>query len=254
MNDASSAKRDPDSTELARKRAPSELRVGGLTPLSATDWPGQLAAVVFCQGCPWRCGYCHNPHLLPSRGEAEIAWGDVLAFLRRRVGLLDAVVFSGGEPLAQRGLASAMRAVKEMGFRGGLHTGGAYPARLAQVLPFLDWVGFDVKAPFDIYPLITAAPDSGSKARASIRLLLASGVAYEFRTTVHPRQLSPDSIERIADDLVQLGARHYSLQEFRAQGCATRELATNLTPSFLSASFGAEIASRFDSFELRRDA
>ena len=76
---------------------PQRLRVGGLTPLSTTDYPGELAAVVFCQGCPWRCGYCHNPHLLSVRGASEIAWVDVLAFLRRRQGLLDAVVFSGGE-------------------------------------------------------------------------------------------------------------------------------------------------------------
>ena len=85
------------------------LRVGGLTPLSTSDWPGMLAAVVFCQGCPWRCGYCHNPGLIPARGDNEIPWEDVLAFLRRRQGLLDGVVFSGGEPTAQAGLLDAMR-------------------------------------------------------------------------------------------------------------------------------------------------
>ena len=71
------------------------LRLGGLTRLSASDYPGKLAAVVFCQGCAWRCGYCHNAHLQPRRGREEIAWSDVLAFLQRRRGLLDAVVFSG---------------------------------------------------------------------------------------------------------------------------------------------------------------
>jgi pyruvate formate lyase activating enzyme len=236
------------------RSAPAALRVGGLTPLSATDWPGQLAAVVFCQGCPWRCGYCHNPHLLPSHGDSEIAWDEVLAFLRRREGLLDAVVFSGGEPLAQRALADAMRTVKDLGFGIGLHTGGAYPARLAQVLPLLDWVGFDVKAPFDLYPLITAASNSGTAAEASLRLVLESGVAYEFRTTVHPRQLEPESIERMTAELAQLGVRRYALQEFRAHGCATLELASDVTPSFLSDSFAATIAPRFDSFELRRTA
>ena len=72
------------------------LRVGGLTRLSASDYPGKLAAVVFCQGCAWRCGYCHNPELQPARGAYEIPWADVLAFLEKRRGLLDAVVFSGG--------------------------------------------------------------------------------------------------------------------------------------------------------------
>ncbi|MEK7361688.1 MAG: anaerobic ribonucleoside-triphosphate reductase activating protein, partial [Pseudomonadota bacterium] len=125
------------------------LQIGGLTPLSATDYPGELAAVVYCQGCPWRCGYCHNPHLLPGRAPGAIAWSEVLAFLGRRRGLLDAVVFSGGEPTAQPGLARAMRETKRLGYRIGLHSAGIYPRRFAEVLPLVDWVGFDAKAPFD---------------------------------------------------------------------------------------------------------
>ncbi|HEX7972614.1 MAG TPA: anaerobic ribonucleoside-triphosphate reductase activating protein, partial [Thiobacillus sp.] len=153
------------------------LRVGGLTPLSTTDWPGQLAAVVFCQGCPWRCGYCHNPDLIPARGANEIPWDDVLAFLHRRQGLLDGVVFSGGEPTLQAALPDAMREVRALGFRIGLHTGGAYPQRLAAVLPLVDWVGFDVKAPFADYARITGAAGSGARALAGLQQVLASGVA-----------------------------------------------------------------------------
>jgi pyruvate formate lyase activating enzyme len=223
-----------------------------LTPLSSTDWPGQLSAVVFCQGCPWRCGYCHNPHLLPARGPAEIAWDDVLTFLRRREGLLDAVVFSGGEPLAQRALPQAMRGVKALAFKVGLHTGGAYPERLAEVLSLVDWVGFDVKAPFDAYESITGAPGSGADARESARLVIASGVAHEFRTTVHPGQLSPSAVRRLADDLAGHGVRHYALQQFRAEGCANAALVRDEPQSFLTEHFGAAIAPRFASFELRR--
>ena len=87
------------------------LRIGGLTPLSSVDYPDHLSAVLFCQGCPWRCRYCHNPHLLPPRGRGEIEWRDALDFLERRRGLLDAVVFSGGEPTLHPGLADAMRAL-----------------------------------------------------------------------------------------------------------------------------------------------
>jgi pyruvate formate lyase activating enzyme len=227
------------------------LRVGGLSPLSTSDWPGQLAAVVFCQGCPWRCRYCHNPHLLPARSASPIAWDDVLAFLRRREGLLDAVVFSGGEPLAQRALAGGVLRVKQMGFRVGLHTGGAYPARLAEVLPLLDWVGLDVKAPFDAYASVTGVLGSGADAQASARLVIDSGVAYEFRTTVHPRQLSPSVVQRLASDLARSGVRRYALQEFRAEGCADPSLATDCPPSFLTERFCAAIAPRFTSFEIR---
>ena len=114
------------------------LRVGGLTRCSASDYPGKLAAVVYCQGCAWRCGYCHNPELQPARGAHEIPWAEVVSFLDRRRGLLDAVVFSGGEPTLQLSLRQAMGKVKGMGYLIGLHTAGIVPRRLAEVLPLVD--------------------------------------------------------------------------------------------------------------------
>jgi pyruvate formate lyase activating enzyme len=227
------------------------LRVGGLTPFSATDYPGQLCAVIFCQGCPWRCGYCHNPHLLPSRGKSELDWSEVVAFLARRRGLLDAVVFSGGEPTAQHALADALREVKAMGFRIGLHTAGAYPARLQALLPVLDWVGMDIKAPFVDYSDITGVAASGEKALASARAILDSRVQYEFRTTVHPDQLSVQALMRIARGLAALGAARYVVQEFRSQGCADTRLRSQPGASFLSEAFCSAIRPLFAEFSLR---
>jgi len=158
------------------------LRVGGLTRCSATDYPGKLAAVVFCQGCAWRCGYCHNPELQDARAGAAIAWTEVLAFLERRRGLLDAVVFSGGEPTQQRGLAQAMVDVKAMGFLVGLHTAGIVPRRLAAVLPLVDWVAMDVKGRFDEHERVTGVRGSAGRAKQSRDLILKSGVACELHT------------------------------------------------------------------------
>jgi pyruvate formate lyase activating enzyme len=158
------------------------LRIGGLTRLSASDFPGRLAAVVFCQGCAWRCGYCHNPHLQAPRGTDEIAWREVLAFLERRRGLLDAVVFSGGEPTLQASLRQAMEEAKRMGYLIGLHTAGIVPRRLAQVLPLVDWVGMDVKAQFEGHERVTGTRGSARRARLSADLIRASGVACEFHT------------------------------------------------------------------------
>ncbi len=123
------------------------MRIGGITPLTTIDFPGRLAAVVYCQGCPWRCSYCHNPELLDATAPAAVPWPQVLAFLQSRRGLLDGVVFSGGEPTLQAALPAALAEVRAMGFATGLHTGGMYPERLAAVLPLLDWVGLDVKGP-----------------------------------------------------------------------------------------------------------
>jgi len=215
---------DAPGGAFAGDEAARGVIVGGITPFTTTDFPGRLAAVLFLQGCPWRCGYCHNPHLVPARrdaedGSREQAWDDVLAFLRGRRGLLDAVVFSGGEPTAQPGLAGAIRDVRALGFAIGLHTGGAYPRRLATVLPLVDWVGFDVKAPASQYPLVTGIDGSGTAALASLRLVGDSGVAHEIRTTVHPALVPDAALLRMAGDFAELGVRRWVLQPFRPAGC-----------------------------------
>ena len=162
------------------------LRVGGLTRLSASDYPERLATVVFCQGCAWRCTYCHNPHLLSAKGTREIPWPEMLSFLRKRRGLLDAVVFSGGEPTLQPSLPAAMREVKALGYLVGLHTAGIVPRMLKRVLPLVDWVGMDLKADFARHESVTRTPGSGERAKRSVKLIKASGVAYRFHTLAEP--------------------------------------------------------------------
>lgn len=203
--------------------------------------------MVYCQGCPWRCSYCHNPHLQPGETAADLAWDEALEFLRRRRGLLDAVVFSGGEPTAQPGLAPAMRAAKSLGYRIGLHSAGIYPRRFAEVLPLIDWVGFDAKAPFDAnYERITGVRSSGEAALASARLLLASGVDCEFRTTWHAGFLDPAELDRLTLTLADLGVRRYALQEFRASAGAGFRPARNADAADLDT-----LARRFPEFTLR---
>jgi len=208
----------------APRASAESLRIGGFERLSAVDWPGQLAAVVFCQGCGWRCGYCHNPHLIPFIGtKTAWPWSDIVAWLGRRRGLLDGVVFSGGEPTLQPGLRAAMQAVRTLGFQVGLHTGGPLPDNLAAVLPLVSWVGFDFKAPFDRYSKVTGH-DHGARARASFELLRASRVACEVRTTWHPQLLSRDDLEAMGRTLAEVECPEWVIQRFRPDGCASDEL------------------------------
>lgn len=248
MSVASSASIARRSTEARR---PATLGVAGLVPLTTTDFPGQLAAVLFCQGCPWRCGYCHNPHLIPARGDTMTPWAEIRAFLQRRRGLLDAVVFSGGEPLYQRELEAAVSEVADLGFAVGLHTGGAWPERLATLLPKLDWVGLDIKAAFDDYERVTRVPGSGARARASLQHLLHSGVPCEVRTTVHPRIFTPDDLLRLARDLASMGVRRYALQAFRATGCADATFTDDSANDLLDVELSRCIGGLFDVFEVR---
>ena len=197
----------------AAKRA--LLRIGGFQPFTTVDYPGALAAVIFCQGCPLRCVYCHNPDLLPARAPPRIQWRDIYDHLAKRRGLLDAAVFSGGEPLMQSGLAEAMRAVKELGYRIGLHTSGAAPARLGAVLHLVDWVGFDVKAPFGAYEKITGVAEAGARARLSLEMLVRAKTAMEARATVWPDMMDALFVERIISDVKALGVDNIVLQEAR---------------------------------------
>ncbi len=196
------------------------FRAGGVVPFSTTDWPGRLAAVVFAQGCPWRCRYCHNPHLLPVQGEDERDFERVLGWLATRRGLIDAVVFSGGEPTAQPTLAAALAQVRKLGFATGLHTGGMYPRRLPEILPQLDWIGLDIKAPQQEYESVSGVPRSGLGAFVTLALVRQSGIAHEVRTTVHPSLVPPDMLVRLAHELAICGVASWVLQPFRTHGCA----------------------------------
>lgn len=193
------------------------LKIGGITPFATIDYPDHLAAVVFCQGCPWRCGYCHNRELLNETASSKFSWDKVLAFLERRRGLLDAVVFSGGEPTMQPGLLKAISKVRNMGFLAGLHTAGAYPEALSKLLPHLDWVGMDIKAPFRDYERITGVPGSGQAAERSAALLRESGVMHRFRTTVDPHLLNEDRVAALCSMVVDDWGSRYDVQTVSRQ-------------------------------------
>ncbi|MEZ7828987.1 anaerobic ribonucleoside-triphosphate reductase activating protein [Brachymonas denitrificans] len=192
------------------------LRLGGLTPLTTIDFPGRLAAVLYCQGCPWRCSYCHNPELLPADTPAQLSWSDALGFLQQRLGLLDGVVFSGGEPTLQAALPAALQACRELGLQTGLHTGGMYLPRLVTALPLLDWVGLDIKALPARYPFLTATPASGSKPWEALDWLLASGIDHEVRTTWHAGLFDVEELLQLARALSDRGVQQWALQECRS--------------------------------------
>jgi len=216
-------RREPVTPTLIKRADSSSLCIGGFERLSLVDWPGQLAAVVFCQGCTWRCRYCHNPHLLSVAKAGKFSWAAILTWLERRRGLLDAVVFTGGEPTLHPGLHSAMREARALGFKIGLHTGGPVPESLFPLLPLLDWVGFDFKAPFPDYARITGRAHGG-QAQASFRMLRSAPVACEVRTTWHPSLLSSADLSAMARSLAAAGCSEWVIQRFRADGCRDKAL------------------------------
>jgi pyruvate formate lyase activating enzyme len=209
------------------------MKFAGFTPFTSLDFPGKLTFVVFSPGCPWRCRYCQNAHLWTFSAGPDVPWEDLRAMIKARVGFIDAVTFSGGEPTAYSDLRDYLWEVRSLGLSVGLHTAGPFPDRLEAVLPLCDWVGFDVKAPFDDrYERITGVKRSHEPALESLKLLLASGVPHEIRTTVHPRLLSPGDLEDLDNELQALGAGPTKRQPFSARGCVDTELVDSCPQAF----------------------
>ena len=163
------------------------MRICGLQKLAMVDFPGKLAATVFTGGCNLRCPFCHNAPLVTHLEEAEhFSEEEVLDFLRRRQGLLDGVVLSGGEPLLHDGVGAFLRKVRDLGFAVKLDTNGCFPDALASLLEegLLDYVAMDIKNQPEKYPLtVGVSVFDIAPVQESVQLLARSGVDYEFRTT-----------------------------------------------------------------------
>jgi anaerobic ribonucleoside-triphosphate reductase activating protein len=240
---------------LIRDKGTRSLRVGGLSRFSSVDYPGLLAAVVFVPGCPWRCGYCHNPALQkrPLDRQDEPAWAEVLDWLQGRRGLLDAVVFSGGEPTLDPGLPGAIAQVRELGYRVGLHTTGFAPARLQALLAQVDWVGLDIKAPLragDDYARITGARRPRAAVQRSLEALVASEVDFECRTTAHPALLDGPALLRIGEDLSAAGVGNWALQIARETG--TQAGLGPVAPDYPTPAVISQLQQQFPGWVLRR--
>ncbi len=195
------------------------MRLGGLQKLSLIDYPGKLAAVVFTQGCNFRCGYCHNPELvIPQEYCPAVPEEEVMAFLRSRQEYLEGVVVTGGEPTVQEGLISFLDQLKRLGYLVKLDTNGSRPEVLKQLLSLrlVNYVAMDVKAPLGRYREVINAPISAEKIEESIRAIIDSGIPHEFRTTVVKAFHSVGDLLEIR--LLVEGARQYNLQMARLDG------------------------------------
>ncbi|MBN1979270.1 MAG: anaerobic ribonucleoside-triphosphate reductase activating protein [Anaerolineae bacterium] len=198
----------------------------GWVRTSLIDYPDHIATVLFTGGCNFRCPMCHNADLVLRPGEMEtIPQTEIWGFLRRREGLVDGVVITGGEPTIQPGLSPFLQQLKEANLDIKLDTNGYRPDILAALLNdgLLDYVAMDVKAPPDKYPILTGLPDMDvTRVAQSIALLKESGAAHEFRTTVVPGLLDENDVADIAHWIA--GANQYALQQFRPVNTLDAEL------------------------------
>ncbi len=189
--------------------------IHGLQKMTLLDYPGRVACTVFFGGCNFRCPFCHNSELLDGSVPGVMEDEELLAFLKKRKGLLDGVAFTGGEPLMQRDLPDLLRRVKELGYPVKLDTNGAWPDRLSALIDegLVDYVAMDVKNSPERYAQTAGLPalDLGP-VRRSVELLLSGRVEYEFRTTAVAEYHDDDSFRGIGQWI--RGAEKYFIQCF----------------------------------------
>ncbi|NLT74693.1 MAG: anaerobic ribonucleoside-triphosphate reductase activating protein [Chloroflexi bacterium] len=166
------------------------MKIAGLQRVTLIDFPDRIAATVFIAGCNLDCGFCHNRWMLDEREVDEsMTLSDLYAWLRTRVGKLDGICITGGEPLMAEGLADLCREIKSLGLEVKLDTNGLFPARLASLMAegLLDYVAMDVKAPLDKrYSQACGVEVDLGVLERTMALLRVGQVPWEFRTTVHP--------------------------------------------------------------------
>ncbi|MGD0821475.1 MAG: anaerobic ribonucleoside-triphosphate reductase activating protein [Desulfomonilia bacterium] len=191
------------------------MKIGYVQKTSFIDYPGKISAVVFMQGCNFRCPYCHNPELVdPDRYCNIILMEDVYSYLEKRRGKLDAVVITGGEPTLQSGLIGFMHRVKSMGYLVKLDTNGSRPKVIQEALDknLLDYLAMDIKAPWDKYSHVAGSLVNITHIKKSIAMIIESDIAYEFRTTLVNSLLGSGDVLKIAKMIK--GSKRYVLQKF----------------------------------------
>ncbi len=194
------------------------MKIQGLQKLTVLDFPGQVACIVFTAGCSFRCPFCHNATLVKSEGE-NITEEEVMAFLKKRQGILDGVVITGGEPTIQKDLKEFVVKVKALGYKVKLDTNGYHPEALKELLEenLLDYVAMDVKNSKAKYSCTTGIQNVDiSRIEQSIEMLKNGNVPYEFRTTVMEELHQTQDIVEMGKWLQ--GAKKHYIQSFKDSG------------------------------------
>ncbi|MGI6413662.1 MAG: anaerobic ribonucleoside-triphosphate reductase activating protein [Syntrophomonadaceae bacterium] len=198
------------------------MMISGLVKQSLIDYPGEIAAVLFTKGCSFRCPFCHNPHLLNKTGDGLIDTEQVMEFLKERIGFLDGVVITGGEPTLQKDLLDLIGQIKSIGYKVKLDTNGSSSEMIKQLLDrrLVDCVAMDIKAPleFNKYSRVCAriSREEFMQVRNTLMLLLRqSEIEVIFRTTVVPVLHSKQDIVEISKSIA--GSSMYYIQQFNPE-------------------------------------
>ena len=227
------------------------MHIGGFQKMTMLDYPGKIACILFTHGCNLRCPFCHNATLV-TEGCEPVAPDEILSYIRKRRGVLDGVVVSGGEPLLQPDILDFLRRLKAEGLPVKLDTNGSFPARLKTAVSegLVDYVAMDIKNSKDKYPVTVGIPTlSLANVEESVAFLLEGHVDYEFRTTV-VHELHTEEDMRAIGEWIR-GARRYYLQGFVDSGGLISGDGLHALPKDIMQQYAAVVRPFVESVELR---
>lgn len=211
------------------------MQIHGFQKMTLLDYPGKVAATMFTAGCNLRCPFCHNAPLVTKINLADqMDKDELMAYLKKRKGILDGVCITGGEPLLSNGVFELMKQVKDMGYLVKLDTNGTFPERLRRAVfgGLVDTVAMDIKNSKERYAETVGVENFDiSPVEESVEFLKSGAVDYEFRTTVVRELHTEEDIERLAQWIQ--GAARYYLQRFKDSGNLIREGFTEPSIDFM---------------------
>ena len=198
----------------------------GINKLSLLDYPGKVAAILYIDKCNFRCEYCHNWNtLIAANDNEDLIFDDILSFLNKRVGILDGVVISGGEPTLMPNLEEKIRAIRELDYSIKLDTNGTHPEVIKDLVSkgLIDYIAMDIKSSLDDYHRFCHNDSLIEKVKESIELLKSGIVDYEFRMTLIDEYHSLEVINKVKETL--RGSKRLYLQQFKvSDGVINKDL------------------------------
>lgn len=197
------------------------MKIKHIEKATFIDYPGKIACTIFFHGCPFRCGFCYNPSLVIREDSIDLSQTEILDFLKSRIGTIDAVCLTGGEPLMSIDV-KFLEKIKELGFKIKIDTNGSYPEKLQELVDkqLVDYVAMDIKSAKEDYEKTIGISFPLEKIEESIKII-SQLPEYEFRTTIIPAIHTKEKFQKMLEwttSIANKKIKTFSLQGFKNHG------------------------------------
>jgi pyruvate formate lyase activating enzyme len=190
------------------------MKISGFDKLTLLNYPDKVACTIFTSGCNLRCPFCHNSGLVTNNYN-EISFDSIYEYLKKRIGILDGVCITGGEPLIHADIKDYIKKIKDLGYLVKIDTNGCNPKLLKELIDskLVDYIAMDIKNIYSKYDITSGVKVNIDNIKKSISIIENSGIDYEFRTTIVKEFHSTEDIDEILSYISSNS--NYYIQNFK---------------------------------------